>query len=191
MRLTPRKVRAVGNFALDGGERGRTPNASRVFRTKRNLSDRGQRRGKPCEGRGRHAQWTREGGLRVRVEPCQEPAGFWVCGAPCALARVTSCLTGTRVPKHCRSSDSTARIWTVPDGVEKPDDTEVKVLRHGTGPHKDVTTLEWNVRRLRLARAVGVRADVKSFVLLCSTMARCWRLERTTGRLGFGPQRAR
>lgn len=42
------------------------------------------------------------------------------------------------------SSDSTARIWTLPSKVEDPKAIEPAVLNHGTGPHKDVTTLEWN-----------------------------------------------
>ncbi|TMW60076.1 hypothetical protein Poli38472_000118 [Pythium oligandrum] len=44
------------------------------------------------------------------------------------------------------SSDSTARIWEIPSDavVNKELTPSPKVLNHGTGPHKDVTTLEWN-----------------------------------------------
>ncbi|RLN37026.1 hypothetical protein BBO99_00004699 [Phytophthora kernoviae] len=42
------------------------------------------------------------------------------------------------------SSDSTARIWTLPNKVENAKAVDATVLNHGTGPHKDVTTLEWN-----------------------------------------------
>ncbi|TDH69590.1 hypothetical protein CCR75_009311 [Bremia lactucae] len=42
------------------------------------------------------------------------------------------------------SSDSTARIWSLPDKVEDCKSLVSKVLHHGAGPHKDVTTLEWN-----------------------------------------------
>ncbi|KAL4085644.1 hypothetical protein PRIC1_014980 [Phytophthora ramorum] len=42
------------------------------------------------------------------------------------------------------SSDSTARIWTLPSKVESDKPALPTVLNHGTGPHKDVTTLEWN-----------------------------------------------
>ncbi|GMF32709.1 unnamed protein product [Phytophthora fragariaefolia] len=44
------------------------------------------------------------------------------------------------------SSDSTARVWALPNKVEDTKAVVPKVLNHGTGPHKDVTTLEWNVR---------------------------------------------
>ncbi|RLN38328.1 hypothetical protein BBJ28_00017432 [Nothophytophthora sp. Chile5] len=44
------------------------------------------------------------------------------------------------------SSDSTARIWSLPNKVENAKASVARVLHHGTGPHKDVTTLEWNVR---------------------------------------------
>jgi WD40 repeat protein len=44
------------------------------------------------------------------------------------------------------SSDSTARVWALPNKVEDDKAVVPKVLNHGTGPHKDVTTLEWNVR---------------------------------------------
>ena len=43
------------------------------------------------------------------------------------------------------SSDSTARVWTLPNIVEDRKEAVSMVLNHGTGPHKDVTTLEWNV----------------------------------------------
>jgi hypothetical protein len=55
-------------------------------------------------------------------------------------------LLTVRFPQRYRSSDSTIRIWTVPAEFDKPAEAEVKVLRHGTGDHKDVTTLEWSVR---------------------------------------------
>ncbi|KAI9996606.1 hypothetical protein PInf_014338 [Phytophthora infestans] len=42
------------------------------------------------------------------------------------------------------SSDSTARVWSLPNKVEDSKAVKPKVLSHGTGPHKDVTTLEWN-----------------------------------------------
>ncbi|KAE9033062.1 F-box-like/WD repeat-containing protein [Phytophthora rubi] len=42
------------------------------------------------------------------------------------------------------SSDSTARVWSLPNKVEDSKAVVPKVLNHGTGPHKDVTTLEWN-----------------------------------------------
>ncbi|KAG6610725.1 putative WD domain-containing protein [Phytophthora cinnamomi] len=42
------------------------------------------------------------------------------------------------------SSDSTARVWALPNKVEDSKAVVPKVLNHGTGPHKDVTTLEWN-----------------------------------------------
>ncbi|DAZ94565.1 TPA: hypothetical protein N0F65_004181 [Lagenidium giganteum] len=44
------------------------------------------------------------------------------------------------------SSDSTARIWEFGNEplASKEEATLPKVLNHGTGPHKDVTTLEWN-----------------------------------------------
>ncbi|KAL7693902.1 putative coatomer alpha subunit, anaphase-promoting complex subunit 4, WD40 [Plasmopara halstedii] len=42
------------------------------------------------------------------------------------------------------SSDSTARVWSLPNKVEDSKALVPKVLPHGTGPHKDVTTLEWN-----------------------------------------------
>ena len=44
------------------------------------------------------------------------------------------------------SSDSTARLWTLPNKVEDEKSMVHKILDHGSGPHKDVTTLEWNVR---------------------------------------------
>ena len=51
-----------------------------------------------------------------------------------------------------RSGDSTARIWTVPEGPSGPaaiaGGVKVKVLRHVKGKNneksKDVTTLDWN-----------------------------------------------
>ncbi|CAI5731234.1 unnamed protein product [Hyaloperonospora brassicae] len=42
------------------------------------------------------------------------------------------------------SSDSTARLWTLPNKVEDEKSMVHKILDHGSGPHKDVTTLEWN-----------------------------------------------
>ncbi|CAH0487141.1 unnamed protein product [Peronospora farinosa] len=42
------------------------------------------------------------------------------------------------------SSDSTARVWTLPNIVKDRKEAVSMVLNHGTGPHKDVTTLEWN-----------------------------------------------
>lgn len=44
------------------------------------------------------------------------------------------------------SSDSTARIWDIPSdfATSKAASEPVHVLNHGTGPHKDVTTIEWN-----------------------------------------------
>ncbi|GMF10859.1 unnamed protein product [Phytophthora lilii] len=48
------------------------------------------------------------------------------------------------------SSDSTARVWELPNKVEDSKAVVPKVLNHGTGPHKDVTTLEWNVRAMLL-----------------------------------------
>lgn len=49
---------------------------------------------------------------------------------------------------RCRSSDSTARIWEIPAELSASQALALapKVLNHGAGPHKDVTTLEWNVR---------------------------------------------
>jgi transducin (beta)-like 1 len=45
------------------------------------------------------------------------------------------------------SSDSTARIWEIPDDLTttKASVPSPRVLNHGSGAHKDVTTLEWNV----------------------------------------------
>ncbi|KAF1325888.1 Wd domain-containing protein, partial [Globisporangium splendens] len=44
------------------------------------------------------------------------------------------------------SSDSTARIWEIPSEINNSKSLSLtpKVLNHGAGPHKDVTTLEWN-----------------------------------------------
>lgn len=44
------------------------------------------------------------------------------------------------------SSDSTARIWELTDdaGTNQSPAPTPKVLNHGSGPHKDVTTLEWS-----------------------------------------------
>lgn len=52
-----------------------------------------------------------------------------------------------------RSSDSTARIWDIPSDftTSKALALTPKVLNHGTGPHKDVTTLEWNPEGTLLA----------------------------------------
>lgn len=47
----------------------------------------------------------------------------------------------------CSSSDSTARIWELSSKLLPDMQSQVspKVLHHGDGPHKDVTTLEWSV----------------------------------------------
>nr|CCA22081.1 WD domaincontaining protein putative [Albugo laibachii Nc14] len=44
------------------------------------------------------------------------------------------------------SSDSTARIWEVSPNILPDMQSQIapKVLHHGDGPHKDVTTLEWS-----------------------------------------------
>lgn len=61
------------------------------------------------------------------------------------------------------SSDSTARLWTLPNKVEDEKAMVHKILDHGSGPHKDVTTLEWNVRDpsfFLLLHETTTRADV-------------------------------
>ncbi|KAF1790558.1 WD40 repeat, conserved site [Phytophthora cactorum] len=54
------------------------------------------------------------------------------------------------------SSDSTARVWSLPNKVEDSKAVKPKVLSHGTGPHKDVTTLEWNDAELDEATSAAL-----------------------------------
>lgn len=98
------------------------------------------------------------------------------------------------------SSDSTARVWSLPNKVEDSKAVVPKVLNHGTGPHKDVTTLEWNVRAILvflrrpswpLCHDPIELTYVLWSTIYCSTMDRCWHRERTMARRGSGTLRAR